>query len=133
MLLWPGLLVSTAVAGNPVTVQLYSGLSNPIYVDAGTVKINFSYFLAYGGRGNPVNDDPRGAQADSLLVYNNSGDLLARLPILAGPAFQHQGSGMITWSNPADQLIKLSGEIDVRIVRQQVQADFPSQAQHPGD
>jgi hypothetical protein len=60
LLLSPALLISTAVAGNPVTLQLYSGLSNPIFVNAGTVTINFSYFLMYGGRGNPVNDDPQG-------------------------------------------------------------------------
>jgi hypothetical protein len=92
---------------------LYSGLSNPIYVNAGTITINFSNFLMYGGRGNPVNDDPQGAQADSLLIYNNSGDLLATLPILGDPAFENEGSGTITWSNPSDQFIKLSGEIYV--------------------
>ena len=111
LLFLPGLLVSAAVAGNPVTVQLYSGVSNPIYVTAGTVTINFSYFLMYGGRGDPAGDNADGVQADSLLVYNNSGDLLATLPIVGDPAFEHQGSGTITWSNPADQFIKLGGEI----------------------
>jgi hypothetical protein len=46
-----------------------------------------------------------------LLVFSNSGDLLATFPIVGGPAFQHEGSGTLTWSNPADQFIKLSGEI----------------------
>ena len=85
LLLLSGLLVSTAGAGNPVTVQLYSGVSNPIYVNAGTVTINFSYFLMYGGRGDPVGDNSDGVQAGSLLVYNNSGDLVATLPIVVTP------------------------------------------------
>lgn len=110
LLLSSGLLV-TAYAGNLVTVQLYSGVSKPIYVSEGTVTINFSYFLAYGGRGDPVNDNSDGIQADSLLVYNSSGDLLATLPIGGDPAFEHGGSGTITWSNPVDQFIKLSGDI----------------------
>jgi hypothetical protein len=104
LLLLPGLFVLTAGAGNPVTVQLYSGMSSPIYVSAGTVTINFSYFLMYGGKGDPVGDNADGVQADSLLGYNNSGDLLATLPMVGDPAFEHEGSGTITWSNPVDQL-----------------------------
>jgi hypothetical protein len=111
LLLSTGLLVLTAYAGNPVTVQLYTGLSNPVYVSAGTVTINFSYFLMYGGRGNPVGGNSDGVQADSLLVYNNSGDLLATLPIAGDLAFEHQGSGTITWNNPTDQFLTLSGKI----------------------
>jgi hypothetical protein len=87
------------------------GVSNPIYISAGTVTINFSYFHMYGGRGDPVGGNSDGVQADSLLVYNNSGDLLATLPITGNPAFEHEGSGTITWSNPVNQFIKLSGEI----------------------
>jgi hypothetical protein len=75
LLLSLGLLVLTAYAGNPVAVQLYPGVSNPIYIRAGTVPINFSCFLMSGGRRNPVDDNSEGVQADSLLVYNNSGDL----------------------------------------------------------
>jgi hypothetical protein len=104
LLLLPGLFVLTAGVGNPVTVQLYSGVSSPIYVSAGTVTINFSYFLMYGGKGDPVGDNADGVQPDSLLGYNNSGDLLATLPIVGDPAFEHEGSGTITWSNPVDQL-----------------------------
>jgi hypothetical protein len=129
-----------------------------------------------------VGDNSDGVQADSLLVYNNSGDLLATLPILGDPAFEHEGSGTISWSNPVDQFISdcflerhftggivalgkvnnsaslpsswspglrifpdydlLTGTkippvtpniIDVRIVRQLVQADFPSRRQYPGN
>ena len=107
----PALFVSIAFAGNPVTVQLYSGVSNPIYVSAGTVTINFSYFLAYGGKGAPAGGNSDGIQADSLLVFSNSGNLLATLPIVGDPAFEHIGSGTITWSNPVDQFIKLGGDI----------------------
>ena len=108
-----GLFASTAFAGNAVTVQLYAGTSNPIYVNAGTVTLNFSYFLLYGGRGTPVEDDSDGAVANSVLVYNNSGDLLATLPLPGNPIWEHGGSGTISWSNPADQFIKLSGAINV--------------------
>jgi hypothetical protein len=111
LLISPGLFVLSAGAGNPVTVQLYSGLSNPIYVSAGTVTINFSYFLAYGGKGAPVGDSPDGVRADSLLVFSNSGNLLATLPIVGDPAFEHEGSGTMTWTNPVDQFIRLGGDI----------------------
>jgi hypothetical protein len=111
LLISPGLFVLTADGGNPVTVQLYSGVSNPIYVSAGTVTINFSYFLMYGGKGVPVGGNPDGVRADSLLVFSNSGNLLATLPIVGDPAFEHEGSGTMTWTNPVDQFIKLGGDI----------------------
>jgi hypothetical protein len=106
-----GLFVLAADAGNPVTVQLYSGVSNPIYVSAGAVTINFSYFLAYGGKGVPVGDDSEGVRADSLLIFSDSGNLLATLPISGDPAFEHEGSGTMTWTNPVGQFIKLGGDI----------------------
>jgi hypothetical protein len=65
----------------------------------------------YGRKGDTVGDNSDGVQADSLLGYNNSGDLLATLPIVGDSAFEHAGSGTITWSNPVDQFIKLGGEI----------------------
>jgi hypothetical protein len=85
--------------------------SNPIYVSAGTGTINFSYFLMYGGTGVPVGGNPDGVRADSLLVFSNSGNLLATLPIVGDPAFEHERSGTMTWTNPVDQFIKLGGDI----------------------
>jgi hypothetical protein len=109
LLLWYGPLPSKTFAGNPVTVQLHSGLSNPIYVDAGTVKISFSYWLNYGGRGNPSK-----GQAQSLLVYSASGVLLATLPIsYLNAATERLGSAEVIWNNPVSQFIELSGEIYV--------------------
>jgi hypothetical protein len=72
------LFVLEADAGNPVTVQLYSGASNPVYVSAGSVTINFSYFLVYGGKGVSVGGYSHGVQADSLFVFSNSGDCWLR-------------------------------------------------------
>ena len=71
-----GLLSSPATAGNPVAVQLHGGPSNPIYVDAGTVTINFSALLVYAGVREPWN----GAIAN-VFVYDTSGDTVATLPI----------------------------------------------------
>jgi hypothetical protein len=110
LLLCSGLLLAyPATAGNPVTVQLHGGLSNPIYVDAGTVTINFSAMLQYSGVREPWN----GAIAN-VFVYNTSGDSLATLPI--GNANQiyndRGGSGTVTWNNPVGQYIQISGIID---------------------
>jgi len=76
LLLCSGFLASRAPAGSPVTVQLHGGQSNPIYVDAGTVTINFSAFLVYSG----VREAWTG-QVANVLVYNTFGDSLATLPI----------------------------------------------------
>src|ERR1700747_3308026 len=109
LLLCAGLLASRANAGNPVTVQLHGGLSNPIYVDAGTVTINFSALLQYSGIREPWN-----GELANVLVYSTSGDSLATLPI--GNANQiynyHGGSGTVTWNNPVGQYIQISGIID---------------------
>lgn len=110
LLLYSGLLVaSRATAGNPVTVQLHGGLSNPIYVEAGMVTINFSALLQYSG----VREPWSGGFAN-VLVYNTSGDSLATLPIPnALQIYQdHAGSGTITWNNPVGQYIQISGLID---------------------
>ncbi|MFY9988128.1 MAG: hypothetical protein WAK31_25470 [Chthoniobacterales bacterium] len=99
-------LVPNSFAGNPVTVQLYSGLSNPVYVEAGVVTINYSYMLWYGGRG-----DHGQAEAASMLVYNTAGDLIATLPV-SGDGFTAQvDSATVTWNNPVSQFIELSGEV----------------------
>lgn len=110
LLLCSGLLVaSRATVGNPVTVQLHGGLSNPIYVDAGTVTINFSALLVYSGVRAPSD-----GEAANVLVYNTSGDSLAALPIPnAIQIFNDRGgSGTVTWNNPVGQYIQISGIID---------------------
>jgi hypothetical protein len=109
LLFCSGLLSSRATAGNPVTVELHGGLSNPIYVDAGTVTINFSALLVYSGVRMPWN----GAIAN-VFVYNTSGDSLATLPISnANQIFNDRGgSGTVTWNNPVGQYIQISGIID---------------------
>ena len=109
LLLCFGLLASRATAGSPVTVQLHSGLSNPIYVAAGTVTINFSTILFPSGR-RAVGDE----EVADVLVYGTSGDFLAELPIPdASQIFQDRGgSGSVTWSNPVGQYIRISGNID---------------------
>jgi hypothetical protein len=110
LLLCSGLLfASRATAGNAVTVQLHGGLSNPIYVDAGTVTINFSALLQYGGVREPWN-----GETANVLVYNTSGDSLATLPIPNAPQIyqDHSGSGTVSWNNPVSQYIQISGIID---------------------
>jgi hypothetical protein len=109
LLLCSGLLVSRATAGNPITVQLRGEQSNPIYVDAGTVTINFSALLQYSGVREPWN-----GEIANVLVYNTSGDSLATLPIPnALQIYQdHAGSGTVTWNNPVGQYIQISGIID---------------------
>jgi hypothetical protein len=110
LLLCSGLLVaSRATAGNPVTVQLHGGLSNPIYVDAGTVTISFSALLVYSGVREPWN-----GEVANVLVYNTSGDSLATLPIVNAIQIYngHGGSGTVTWNNPVGQYIQISGIID---------------------
>ena len=109
LLLCSGLLASRATAGNPVTVQLHGGLSNPIYVDAGTVTINFSALLVYAGVREPWN-----GEIANVLVYNTSGDSLATLPIVNAIQIYnaHGGSGSVTWNNPVGQYIQISGIID---------------------
>jgi hypothetical protein len=109
LLLCSGLLASRATAGNPVTVQLYGGLSNPIYVDAGTVTINFSALLTYSGRREPWT-----GEIANVLVYDTSGDPLATLPISnASQIFSDRGGlGTVTWNNPVAQYIQISGIID---------------------
>jgi hypothetical protein len=110
LLLCSGLLASRATAGNPLTVQLHGGLSNPIYVDAGSVTINFSAMLVYSG----IRERWTGEIAN-VLVYNNSGDLLATLPIPnASQIYNYRwGRGTVTWNNPVDQNIQISGIIDL--------------------
>jgi hypothetical protein len=76
LLLCSGLLASRATAGNPLTVQLHGGLSNPIYVAAGTVTMSFSALPVYGGI-----REPWSGEIANVLVYNNSGDPIATLPI----------------------------------------------------
>lgn len=109
LLLCSGLLAPRATAGNPVTVQLHGGLSNPIYVDAGGVTISFSALLAYSGRRAPGDEE-----VANVLVYSTSGDLLAELPIPnASQIFEaHGGSGTVVWNNPTAQYIRISGYID---------------------
>ncbi len=109
LLLWCGLLASPGIAGSPVAVQLHGGPSNPIYVDAGTVTINFSAMLVYAGVREPWN----GAIAN-VFVYDTSGDTLATLPIgNANQIFNDRGgSGTVTWNNPVGQYIEISGIID---------------------
>jgi hypothetical protein len=109
LLLCSGLLASRATAGNPVTVQLHGGLSNPIYVDAGTVTINFSALLVYAGVREPWN----GAIAN-VFIYNTSGVSLATLPISnANQILNYRGGlGTVTWNNPVGQYIQISGIID---------------------
>jgi hypothetical protein len=109
LLLCSGLLASRAAAGNPVTVQLHGGLSNPIYVDAGTVTINFSAILVYSGIREPWT-----GEIANVLVYNNSGDPLATLPIPNALQIYsgHGGLGTVTWNNPFGQYIQISGMID---------------------
>jgi hypothetical protein len=108
LLLCSGVIASSATAGSSVTVQLHGGPSNPIYVEAGTVTINFSALLAYSGV-----REPWSGEAANVLVYNTSGDSLATLPISnaidiwAG----HGGSGTVTWNNPVAQYIQISGLI----------------------
>ncbi|MBV9875059.1 MAG: hypothetical protein JO025_10060 [Verrucomicrobia bacterium] len=108
LLLCSGILASKATAGNSVTVQLHGEPSNPIYVDAGTVTINFSALLAYGGI-----REPRNGEAANVLVYNTSGDSLATLPISNAVDIWagHGGSGSVTWNNPVGQYIQISGLI----------------------
>ncbi|MBV8098094.1 MAG: hypothetical protein JOZ31_02940 [Verrucomicrobia bacterium] len=108
LLLCLGLLASKATAGNPITVQLRGGLSNPIYVEAGTVTINFSALLAYGGIRMPWN-----GEAANVIVYNTSGDSLATLQISNAVDIwnAHGGSGTVTWNNPVAQYIQISGLI----------------------
>jgi hypothetical protein len=108
LLLCPGFLASRTTAGNPVTVQLHGGLSNSIYVDPGTVTINFSALLVYGGVRKPWS----GAAAN-VLVYNTSGDSLATLPIPnAIQIFNDRGGlGTVTWNNPVAQYIQIGGNI----------------------
>jgi hypothetical protein len=109
LLLCYGLLASPATAGNPVTVQLHGGLSNPVYVDAGTVTINFSALLQYSGVREPWN-----GEVANVLVYDSSGDALAALPIVNAIQIYnaHGGSGTVTWNNPVGQYIQISGIID---------------------
>jgi hypothetical protein len=110
LLLCSGLLFAyPATAGNPVTVQLHGGLSNPIYVEAGTVTINFSALLQYSGVREPWT-----GEIANVLVYNTSGDSLATLPIVNAIQIYHAhgGSGTVTWDNPVGQYIQISGIID---------------------
>ena len=72
-------------------------MSNPIYVNAGTVTINYSYRLTYDGRAYPVQD-----QASGLLVFGASGDLLATVPIVLG-YFGVSKTGIATWEDPVSQ------------------------------
>jgi hypothetical protein len=104
-----GLLSSPATAGNPVAVQLHGGPSNPIYVDAGTVTINFSALLVYAGVREPWN-----GEVANVFIYNTSGDSLATLPIVNAMQIYnaHGGSGTVTWNNPVGQYIQISGIID---------------------
>jgi hypothetical protein len=108
LLLCAGLLASRATAGNAVTVQLRGGLSNPIYVDAGTVTINFSAMLQYGGV-----REPWSGEAANVLVYNTSGDSLTTLPIPNAIQIYNDrgGSGTVTWNNPVAQFIQIGGNI----------------------
>ena len=105
----PALLVPEAVASSPVNVALRSGLSNPIYVNAGPVAINFSAVLYYAGRGNP--DQPQSAA--SVLIYNQSGEQLTTVKVSDGKDLL-DGSvpqlGTITWNNPVAQYIELSSD-----------------------
>jgi hypothetical protein len=107
LLLWCGLLASPVTAGNPITVQLRGGLSNPIYVDAGTVTINFSALLVYGGA-----REPWSGEAANVLVYA-SGDSLVTLPIPNAIQIYNDrgGSGTVTWNNPVAQYIQIGGNI----------------------
>jgi hypothetical protein len=88
---------------------LHGGLSNPIYVDAGTVTINFAALLVYSGVREPWT-----GEVANVLVYNTSGDSLATLPIPNASQIynDHGGSGTVTWSNPVAQYIQISGIID---------------------
>ena len=103
------LLVPEAVASNPVNVSLRSGPSNPIYVDAGPVTINFFATLYYAGRGNP---DQLQTNA-SVLIYDESGEQLATVQVSGGKDLL-PGSvprlGTVTWNNPVAQYIELSGD-----------------------
>lgn len=109
LLLCSAFLASRATAGNPVTVQLHGGLSNPIYVDAGTVTISFSAVLVYAGVREPWN-----GQIANVFVYNTAGASLATLPISnANQIFNDRGGlGAVTWNNPVGQYIQISGIID---------------------
>jgi len=109
LLLCSGFLASRAAAGNPVTVELHGGLSNPIYVDAGAVTINFSALLVYSGVREPWN-----GEIANVLVYSTSGDPLATLPIVNAIQIytDHGGSGTVSWNNPVAQYIQISGIID---------------------
>ena len=109
LLLCSGLDASRATAGNPVTVQLHGGPSNPIYVDAGTVTINFSAFLVYSGV-----REPGPGEVANVLVSNSSGDPVATLPIPnAVQIFNDRGGlGTVTWNNPVAQYIQISGIVD---------------------
>jgi hypothetical protein len=109
LLLCSGLIVSRATAGSSVTVELHGGLSNPIYVDAGTVTINFSALLVYAGVREPWN-----GEIANVFVYNTAGDSLATLPISnANQIFNDRGGlGTVTWNNPTGQYLQISGIID---------------------
>jgi hypothetical protein len=109
LLLCSGLIASSATAGSSVTVQLHGGLSNPIYVDAGTVTINFSALLVYSGAREPWN-----GEVANVFVYNTAGDSLGTLPISnANQIFNDRGGlGTVTWNNPIGQYVQISGIID---------------------
>ena len=109
LLLCLGVLASKATAGNPVSVQLHGGLSTPIYVDGGTVTINFSAMLVYSGIREPWT-----GEIANVLVYNTSGDPLATLPIPNASQIYNDrwGLGTVTWNNPVGQYVQVSGIID---------------------
>jgi hypothetical protein len=101
-----GTLLGNSLAGNAVNVQLNAGLSNPVYVEAGAVTINYSYTLWYGGRG-----DHGQAEAASMLVYNTAGDLIATLPVAGAPFATLVESAAVTWNNPVSEFIQFSGDV----------------------
>jgi hypothetical protein len=102
--------------GSMVNIQLHSGISNPIYVNAGAVTIDYSYLLGYGGRsyatGAGEGDGASGSEGGGILVYNNSGQVIATLPVGVN-FFGGSASGTVIWNNPVGQYIRLSGDIFV--------------------
>jgi hypothetical protein len=103
--------------GSTINVQLHSGVSNPIYVNAGAVTIDYSYLLAYSGRSyatgdGGAGDGAGGASGDTISVYNSSGQVIATLPVGLN-FFGGGGSGTIIWNNPVGQYIRLGGDIFV--------------------
>ena len=109
------LIPAIGYAGSTITVQLHAGVSNPIYVNAGAVTIAYSYLLAYGGRSYATGGgtgDGSGSRANSVLVYNNTGQVIASQQV-GLDLFADSGSGTMIWNNPAGQYIRLSGDIFV--------------------